>query len=467
MYRCFITIILLVCYHMANAQQATVSYIRNELFVSDGERLPFWFTANKSGKIKTEGDFLNLTELFIEQKNRRIASALRGSWGVNLLAGLGKTNYSQMNQIYAAINFHEWELKGGKFADTIRFGGLSSTNGNLARSLHARPYPALRLSSRGYRPVPFTAGLLNFKAEYGEGLLNDNRYVKHTRLHQKSFHFMVLPSPSLAIRLGVEHFVMWGGNSSSSAIGQLPQDFKSYLRYISGSRGSYNFPETDQQNVAGNQLGTWQLEVEKAIGSTISTFYLNHPFEDLSGVNWRNWPDNLVGIHLKFKEGRFINALLYEFTNTSQQSIRDSLYRWNEAEGKWKMLEYDNYFNHGVYRSGYTYHRQVLASPLLFPVVVENGISAGIRSTRFIAHHAGLAGSLPWHINWKGMVTFIRHSGTYSKPYHRPQKQLSGLLELLYTGNAVPVQIGFSAAMDAEHIHSRNTGIRLSVSKNW
>lgn len=451
----------------ALAQQPFAS-ISNATWTSTGNNLPFWMTANQEGIIRAGNPFLNLTDVQAGMAGTPVSSALSLSWGARAVAGLGPTSYSQVNRAWAAIAFKGWELKGGLFPDTARYSGLSSTNGNLARSLNARPYPALQLSTGRFRPVPLTGGVIYFSALYSEGLLNDNRHVKNTRLHHKSFYLMAVPAGTLKIRAGFDHFVMWGGTSSSDAIGRMPQDFVSYLRYITGSRGGDDFPETDRLNVAGNQLGTWQLEAEKKWGSTTATFYLSHPFEDFSGVNWRNWPDNLMGIHLSFGTGRLIESVVYEYTSTMQQSARgNALYRWDENSSQWVRQEVDNYFNHGVYRSGFTYHRQVMASPLFFPVVVSNGISTGTSSTRFRAHHAGMAGSLPWHTGWKGIITYVSHHGTWARPYPAARKQVSALLGLHYVNPAFPVEFGLSAAADMGNTVPANSGICLSVTKRW
>lgn len=461
MYRYVSTLIILFCLFTADAQPTDGVFIRNTMLAGDGAGLPFWLKANQSGRIQTEGAFLNLTEIYAGRKKPGWV------WGLGMVAGLGAPEYLQLNQAFAGFTVKGWEIVGGSVADTVRFSGLSSTNGNLARSLNARPYPAIRLSSGGYRPVPFTEGHLHFSFTYSEGLLGDRRYVQNTRLHRKSFHLMANPSPSLAVKAGFEHIVMWGGVSSDNDIGQLPQNFSSYFRYISGAMGDDSFLLTDRMNVAGNQFGTWQLEIEATRGNTTATFFLNHPFEDFSGVNWRNWPDNLLGVHLRFKDRKLINSVLYEFTDTRQQSIRDSIYGWNEEVGQWCMNEYDSYFNHSVYRSGFTYHRQMMGSPLFFPVVVENGMAKGLRSNRFYAHHTGLTGQFSKDISWKGLLTCVHHFGTWPRPLVPPLKQWSGLLEFLYAGPAFPVEVGLSAAADFRGNQGRNTGISLSVSKRW
>jgi hypothetical protein len=194
--------------------------------------------------------------------------------------------------------------------------------------------------------------------------------------------------------------------------------------------------------------------------------YISHPWEDNSGLNLHNWPDNLLGIHFDLNNKKaLVTDILYEFNNTRQQSIKDSVYYWDENSDKWKIKEYDNYYNHSIYRSGFTYQQQVMSSPLFFPVNKSNDISTGIQSNRFFSHHIGAKGNITESIKWKGLITYIQHLGTYSKPYTQNQKQVSGLLEVQYIKQEFPVELSISTAADANNITGKNLGIIFSVVK--
>ena len=229
----------------------------------------------------------------------------------------------------------------------------------------------------------------------------------------------------------------------------------SYWQYVLGKTGSEKFNVNDQMNIAGDQFGTYQLEVIKQFEKITGTFYLSHPFEDASGLNWRNWPDNLLGLHVKLKNNVWLTDVVYEYTNTRQQSV-----------GKWKSRLNDNYFWHGIYQSGYTYHQQVMASPLFFPLVVENGRVTGYASNRFYAHHIGGSGFVTNHLQWKSLLTWINHFGTYMYPYETVHRQLSGLFELQYNNPSFPVELGASIAADAGNT-GKNVGVQIWIGKSW
>jgi hypothetical protein len=464
----FILIALLIVF-ISKAQNPFQISISNTTLAATDSVLPFWFAANQHGKILASNSFLNITDLTIGQAyNNKSKSKLGYTWGGNFIAAFGENNYYQLNQAFAGLSLRGWEIKGGMFHDEIRFAGLSTSNGNIAVSGNAKPLPRVRFATLGYKQFPFWQNWLSFKGEYEEGFLNDDRYVEGAHLHHKNLYFKFQTSSTFNFKIGFEHFVMWGGTSQNENIGDLPEGWNAYWHYVFAIPGGEDFPETDQQNISGNQLGTYQFEMVKDFSKMSLTFYISHPWEDNSGLNLHNWPDNLLGLYLNIKNKKnLVTDFVYEFTNSRQQSIRDSIYSWDENSGRWKMNEYDNYYNHGIYHSGFTYQQQVMSSPLFYPVVKSNGISTGIQSNRFFAHHVGLIGNLSGFFKWKGMLTYIQHYGTYSSPYKEIQKQISGLFEVQYINPGFPVELGFAVAGDAGNILKNNYGFRFSIAKSW
>jgi hypothetical protein len=466
----FLTVLaFLLISTFSKAQNPIQISVSNTTLAATDSILPFWFAANQHGKIQSNNSFLNISELIVEKGYKPgFNSKLATTWGGDFIAAFGNSNYYQINRAFAGISFKGWELKGGMFYDEVKYAGLSTSNGNIARSGNARPVPMIRLSTLAFKPVPFVQNWLSFKAEYDEGFLNDGRYVDGAHLHHKSLYFNIHPSPKWNFELGFEHYAMWGGTSQNENIGDLPEGWNAYWHYIFALPGDENFLATDQDNISGNQLGTYQLKYERNLSQMKIAVYVSHPWEDNSGLNWHNWADNIIGVHFDFHNKKaLITDIVYEFTNTRQQGIKDSIYYFDNNSGKWKMREYDNYYNHHVYRSGFTYHEQMMGSPLFFPVTETNNISLGIQSNRFLSHHIGAKGNLSEKIIWKGLLTYVQHLGTYSKPYKLNQKQISGFFEIQYCNPKFPVEIGLSAAADACNVTGNNLGFNFSVAKNW
>ncbi|MBT6005469.1 MAG: hypothetical protein HOG79_07100, partial [Prolixibacteraceae bacterium] len=283
--------------------------LSNSFLGSTTKQLPFWLSANRDGKINPFVSLLNYSELSANVYSPvKTQNNLQYFAGVGVVGGLGNKNYLQLNRLFAGTAYKGWKIEAGMFYDSLRFDGLSTSNGNLARSRNARPYPKVRLSTNSFKPIPFLKKWLSFSFEYDEGILNDERYITRAHLHHKSFYLKTNRVAGFYLQAGIEHFVMWGGTSPDEIIGDLPSDFNSYLYYISGSKGNSDFPQMDQNNIAGNQYGTYQFLISKNFSEYSASINISHPFDDFSGLNWRNWPDNLIGLNIKRnKPDKFIN----------------------------------------------------------------------------------------------------------------------------------------------------------------
>lgn len=445
------------------AQSPIQFELKNKTLIGSDAGQAFWHTANQLGKINTSYAFQNQSELGIFSTSKR-----ENQWnyhaGALLLGTLSTESEVQINQAYGGFSFKRWAFTGGLWADQVELMGLSTSNGNMARSLNARPLPKIRFHTQGFVPFFGNPNWLDFKAEYDEGILNDHRYVSNTHLHHKAFHARLKPGTQWTFDLGLEHFVMWGGTSSNPNVGRLPSSFKDYLIYVSGSRGDEDFLETDRINVAGNQYGSYQVRIEKKFEKATAGFNLSHPFEDLSGVNMRNWTDMLLAVYVRFHNEELpINALLYEFTDTRNQSVKG----WKNVIPIGQGIEPDTYYTHGIYRSGVTYHQRAMSSPLFEPLRIENDLARGPLYTRFYAHHLGATGKIGQQVAWKTLVTQSFHlRNTFYQPLDLVP-QFSALLEAVYTTPKNGLEIGASWAADFGDLYPNRMGIQLSLAKKF
>lgn len=180
-----LSFIFLTSTFIAIAQNKPSISLINTSLVGTENTLPFWFTANQLGKIEGNNQFINLSELNIQQKISTKNPKLGFYGGASIIGGINNNSYLQVNQVFAGTTYSGWQLTGGLFADEEIYGGLSTTNGSIASSLNARPYPKIRFGTAGFKPF-FSSKTFAFKAEYDEGLLNDDRFVDQLKLHHKS-----------------------------------------------------------------------------------------------------------------------------------------------------------------------------------------------------------------------------------------------------------------------------------------
>ncbi len=445
MKKVILTSICLICFHLSYSQKNTFSASLETTGISGNrEGLPFWFTSNNLGKYSPSASWQWLTEGqlsgYISIRNR-----YKVSYGTDITLSVSdKNTEAKIIQAWAGFAGKTLSFKAGNFADEVILGGLSSSNGNIVRSLNFRPYPMVRLSTSGYIPFLFAKKWLRFKASYDEGILLDDRIDQRPHLHHTLLGGQFLINKTLKLSLEIDRFAFWGGKSSR--YGQLPDDFGSYFRYILGIKGSSKFVEGDQNNVAGNQIGSYTIFAEKDLSDYQLQLRISHPFEDGSGMELLNFRDNIYSLYLsKNKSGSIIDELLFEYMYTKHQSGSSSVAsgRWNDAQGR------DDYFNHSVYQTGFSYYGYSMGSPLFYPLVRNaDGIVSGFGNNRISAFHVGAKGYVSKQIAWKTLLTYSRNFGTYSKPYTPLRKQFCSLAEFIWKSEKYPLSVSGQFAAD-------------------
>ena len=422
-------------------------------YASTGNELPFWFRANQNGAFPIAN---STTQLLRAGFNKSLDIDSIKSWdyfyGTDLVAGYAGEGYFQPNQYWAGTRFLGMVLRVGAKADSIRYSGLSSTNGNLDASNNARPVPKITLFTNGYLYFHFLPGWLSFKGLYEEGMLWDSSFVQDAHLHHKNFYFKVDLPRNWNFSIGLEHYVFWGGVSPTR--GRFP-GWEEYFRYVFGMEGGSGATESDQINVSGNQMGMYNVEVNKVWENYHLTLYWNHPFEDHSGMEFANYPDGLWGVHWgQKKQDKLLTDIVYEWMYTLNQTGDPAV---NPERGG------DNYFNHGEYQSGYTHYAGMMGTPLFVPTLKSSEVSTGFESTRMWMHHIGLKGNLMKNMSWKALCTYSRNFGSYGNVYPEPLSQLSVMGEFVYQLPRLPLKLNAALASDSGKRFENRSGVSFGI----
>lgn len=459
-----ILIFFLTTFFLAKSQPFDAS-IQTTGLVAGGHTLPFWMTHNQLGKYSSTGNFQELTEGQFSGRTN-VWGNLSLSYGTDLALLISEQGIDpKIIQAYLGLSGKVIRLQAGAFADEELLGGLSSSNGDLLRSLNYRPYPKVRLSTPGFIPFLFAKSWFRFSAEYDEGLLTDERVVDKPHLHHKSLMFQFLPNSTLRFTIGANHFVFWGGRSEQ--FGQLPQSLKDYPKYVTGSAGGSGFVENDRKNVAGNQLGSFLFSLEKDFEKCHIQLRATHPFDDRSGMRFQNAKDNLYTFHWKKNTpGHRLDELVIEYLHTKHQSgtptpiMQDGVLNYNVRGG-------DNYFNNGVYQTGFTYLGQSMGTPLFEPISVirinQRNVVSGLTNNRVSAFHLGAKGTLTGNFSWKTLVTYSRNFGTYNEPMSPYLSQVTSLAELGWKSSTCPLHISGLLGYDTGQLLPHNLGIGIQV----
>lgn len=457
-----VAILLLLCIGPLSGLFAqSISLESNTLAGTKGQ-LPFWLWANQLGQFDKNSSIIQNLSFNAFHKQQIGSSDFSYQVGVDLDLLLADENDIRFTQFFGGLSWKFLQLQIGAFPEEEVYAGLSTTNGNLAASRNARPHPKIRAGFNRFVPV-FTDWFF-INGFYEEGLLNDNRYVEDTHLHRGALYFRFGQPKSIEVTVGIEHFVMWWG--THPVYGEFP-GWESYFKYVTASAGGKNVIEEEQQNAMGNSYGVYQLEFSKAWDKLNATLYISHPYEDHSGMEWLNYADNLIGVHLDFnKKQAHLKNIVLEYFHTKNQS---GAYLFGEApdeNGHGRGI--DNYFNHGIYLSGATYDKFAMVSPLFAPVIIADGTSRGFESSRFTGFHIGADGLFAEDWHWKGLLTYSNHFGLHDghggSTYDPSRQQLSVLGEFSWQPQTQKFSISASVAADHGSLFDDgNTTTRLGT----
>lgn len=366
------------------------------------EENPFWFHTNNNYSVAEKTNLSVTADVFA----RYHFSKFSLNSGVSVFGRDGVPNSIQRENLFIELENTWFFATIGAKKQTVVADGLSSTNKNFLWSSNARPLPGLIIEANNPIKISKTFGLDWGIAHYQ---LNDDRFVDDTRVHYKRLALITHFNKNHKLTAKIQHFAQWGGKSP--VYGELKSDIKDFFYVFTASKAKEIGLDDEIQNAVGNHLGSYMLDYEFKNKWGQFSVYHEHPFEDGSGTRLANFPDGLWGIYFKPKKQRIISSILYEYTDTADQS------------GQYSEGGIDGYFGNSIYRSGWTYEQNVIGTPFIF---TDKDIEITSENTPFInnrskVHHLGVSGNLK-NISWMLKTTYARYLGTYRKPFFPEQK---------------------------------------------
>ena len=449
-------LLFFISIYSLQSQTKDVNYtIHSSAGLSSDTTLPFWLVANQYGAVPNSDYGLLNTAIF---KDYDTPDALFDfSYKASATGFIAQENKLLLNELYLGVRFKNIVLDLGAKNDAVLWNNLSSSNGSIIKSINARAMPGITIKTNNYVSLPFASSWLTVKANFAHYFMDDVRYVDNTNLHHKSLYFKTTLSPTFDIIAGLDHYSQWGGTSPE--YGAQPSSLSDYIKVVFGAEGGDNALETDQLNALGNHLGAYLLQFNYNKENIGFNFYYSHPFEDTSGREMSNWQDGLYGVFVDFKKNKsLVNSVLLEFSYTKNMS---NIPRSDVGP--------DNYFNNGIYQSGWTYHGNTIGSPYFTPKPIDdNGITSGVIAgdNRFAAINIGANGflkSLPYKI----LLSHTTYYGWFGQEYDPNPYQFSGILDLVIPQDVfkLPFDVSASFAFDAGTYRPQNFGAFLSITK--
>ena len=417
--------------------------------------MPFWLNSNQNG--------LNYTDSFshfLLRGNYNKKKSILFDYGLKVFSSENSNNIL-IQQGFIRLHKRDFSLTIGRVNGRLSNESKLLSSGSLAISNNAIPIPSISFGINDFSPTSLSRLNLILSADLSHGWLNKGQYLEAPFLHQKNLFLKKIIDPSSSITLGIVHLAIWGGETRFH--GKQSQQFSDYLKIFFLRPGSDKDIEQEQINTLGNHLGIWDLSYEKEQNEKKIKLYYQHPFEDESGARWLlNRFDGLYGIELISKDDSFINKFLYEYINTMNQSgsfgATDSTYGW------------DNYYNHYIYQSGWTYYNKVIGNPLFTLGSNKGSYSDGlyIVNNRIKAHHLGLMGNLTKKINYKILFTYSQNFGIFPdkekfKNENKIYKFENGLIQ---RSGLVQLQMKYINKLDFELSYAIDNGQLLKLSKS-
>lgn len=421
---------------------------------STGGQLPFWLSANRWGEVDPAGPNAIL--------NAQAAKTLLGSsehWSIDLGAEL-TSRYSKnsalfFKQLYTRISYKALVLEAGRFRDITGNVFEPLSMGSMSFSGNATPLPKIKLGLPEYYPLPYTKGYVEIKGAWSHGWMEAGRYTSRALLHEKYGYIRLGGDLPVNLVGGLNHYAFLGGNSRR--YGPLPRSLNDYLNVAFAlGEGGEDAPPTDQAYFLGDHKGYWDLGAQADFKSFKVKLYKQFILEDKDNVKFRSPQDGLYGLALSNKKSNpLLEAVIWEFLYTKWQNGPIGPGRARGGYGG-----RDNYYNHSVYRSGWTYFGRTIGTPLLFP----QAEGLGIANNRLVAHHVGAMGQLGAHNAYKFIATYSRNYGTYKNPFESRLDAWSFLLSTETDLQAFDnVSLGTAVAVDMGDLYDQNLGFMVTL----
>ncbi len=442
---------LLIFLFFATSVLAQTTLIRPKLSVAtegwyaNEKGLPFWAFSNQWGKYHYSSSN-SLAELHLNAADSIGKFFLK--YDADAVGRRTSTNGKLwVQEIWFEANYKKLYFMAGRRCELSGIEDSLLSSGGALCSSNARPMPRISAGFNDYVDIPFTNKILSIKGRLEHGWFEENRYVHSPYLHHKNIYFRVNFDSHYHFYWGLEHYAQWGGTSSDNNIGKLPSSMSDFIRVFLGKNAKGSNPNlaNETENSLGNHLGSFNYAFDIQFENWSALLYQQTFFEDGSGMNFmrQNREDGLWGISFKLKKQRYLSRIVYEFIHTTNQS--GPTLALNAAEGRGGN---DDYFNNGIYMSGWTYEGMSIGTPFISsPALLGN--QYGTINNKIIAHYLGFMGNIFPQTEYKCIVSHSRNYGTNSAPYSSVKKQFSYLAEITQKLNIKPdIQIGIKIAGD-------------------
>lgn len=481
--RQYLTIISLLISLISSAQNWQLDWNTSmRMAGTTGEYMPFWSRTGEDGilPVTSSGLVTAGADISYEPGNHFKFEA-----GTNLAGALARTSpvnrtpvYGFVDRLYLSGSWKMLHLDIGMKPRERTLSDVSVSGGNIIYSRNARNMPGINAWSDWiYFEKGHWFGIRGNLAHYQT---IDNRYVSGAMIHNKSLAVKLALGPHVDFSVGLEHWAQWGG--MSPLYGKQPVSASDMWRIFIAGKGGEDASWSDQVNVLGNHLGKECFRLDWRHSDFTMTLQYDKPFEDGSGMKYKNAPDGIWSVQFLLKDRKaFLTDIVFEYIQTSWQSgpaherpatkeEMDEQAPDSPFLGVVVLGGCDNYFGNGEYRSGWTHHNRTIGVPLILPAAPDaDGITRDMVSTRLKGLHLGLKGMVASKVPYAMKITYTGNYGVYNQPassyFESKPWQLSLALEAGLGRDILNMPLDLSVGLygDIGKLYRNSVGLTLKI----
>lgn len=457
----------------------TLQYaVTAEALASSGTFAPFWLQSNRQGRISAApfGGYLTAAISKSATSPQRwfdydfaaeiTASCFSSEQGLPMSSmshfpsWSGKHGAFQINQLYAHARLYVIDIAAGVRPMRSCLPNADLSMGGLLFSPNSPAIPGISIGMEEYVPIPGCYGYLELKGHIGHYWLTDDTYIEGALLHYK--HAGARAGGNLPVHLSYEihHVSQWGGISPE--YGDLGNDLRSYWNAFSaGAGGGIRSGELLAQ---GNHIVMQQWMINLDWKGWHAAAYWQTLFEDNSlkfsgfGTAGR---DGLFGATLSQDHWPFISGLCLEYMGTTDQSGP-----FHDQDGL-IFAGNDDYYQHSIYRNGWTYFGRTICNPFITSPVYNEGGEIETLNNRVKVWHIGINGDI-YGFRYRLLASHAKNYGTYwdKDVYSMKSCNTALLLEVnKHVEKAWGLDFGLRLAGDLGTQFGNTFGAMLTISK--
>jgi hypothetical protein len=473
-----ITALIIFCFwiYALNIKAQGVTMVNSEISASaaTGDNTPFWLVNQKWGKISKEAN--NFLVSGSVAHYRSLTKDISLETGINLVGG-SKSNYGNvwLQELFLRLNWKSLRLDIGPREDYTSFFNPALSSGDFIESNNSRPIPQIKISIPDFVSVPFFNDKLFVKGDMLVGYFIDNkwkteraepydiRYSTDIMYHRKSLFFRIgnIQKTKMQFIFGLNHAAYWGGTLHNRIDSETreyidtpqPQKIGDFIRVFIAKEGSENETTASQVYVAGSQWGAYVFKYDINLYDSVKvSAYINHFFDDGSGLAFLNLMDNLHGLEVT-TGCRYLSNVVFEYIYTKQQS--GALHYYSEEQGDKHRGSHinkgngnDSYYNNIDYQEGPSYFGYSMGTPLFLAPMYNNDGTVNFKGTRIAAFHLGFSGNLSDRLTYRLLFTTGKNYGRHYVPFRNIHRGFASMAEFKYAIKNSPLSLTLSTGYD-------------------